>query len=299
MAPRNFIAAARFYSLTRQAGAISNAGTWMLDDPFGGGVAPCRLPMSGLLSPIRPGFVVAIPVRDEEERLPACLRALAQQRNRLGQSIPPTLVRIVLFANNCTDQSADLARKLGRRLSLDVRVVEARLPLSSAHAGAARREVMDLAEEWLQKGGESDGVILTTDADSQVDPDWLVHQLRLGADMVLGVVRIDDWRHHSADFADRYVQAYDADGEAAGRHAHVHGANMGFSAGAYWRVGGFRPLPSGEDVDLVARFEAAGYCIHRDAELSVTTSARSQARAPHGFAHHLTQLEGSVAEGCA
>ena len=82
----------------------------MFDDPSGVGVAPFPLPSSGLVSSIRPGFVVAIPVRDEEERLPACLRALAQQRDRLGRPIPPALVRIVVFANNCTDQSASLAR---------------------------------------------------------------------------------------------------------------------------------------------------------------------------------------------
>jgi hypothetical protein len=74
---------------------------------------------------------------------------------------------------------------------------------------------------------------------------------------------------------------------------------MGFSARAYWRVGGFRALPSGEDVDLVARFEAAGYSIHRDAELSVTTSARVRSRAPRGFAHHLNQLGKSAAGGFA
>jgi hypothetical protein len=81
----------------------------MLAHSFGIGVAPCSLPVSGPVTGIRPGFVVAIPVRDEDERLPACLRALALQRDRLGQSIPPTLVRIVVFANNCTDQSASLA----------------------------------------------------------------------------------------------------------------------------------------------------------------------------------------------
>ena len=85
----------------------------MFDDPSGVGVASFPLPSSGLASSIRPGFVVAIPVKDEEERLPACLRALAQQRDRLGRPIPPALVRIVVFANNCTDQSASLARKLG------------------------------------------------------------------------------------------------------------------------------------------------------------------------------------------
>jgi hypothetical protein len=74
---------------------------------------------------------------------------------------------------------------------------------------------------------------------------------------------------------------------------------MGFSARAYWRVGGFRALPCGEDVDLVERFEAAGYRIHRDTELSVVTSARNRARAPHGFAHYLRQLGRSAAGDCA
>ena len=68
----------------------------MLLAPFGAGVAPRLLPLSGLASPIRPGFVVAIPVRDEEERFPACLHALAQQRDRSGRSISPTLIRVVL-----------------------------------------------------------------------------------------------------------------------------------------------------------------------------------------------------------
>jgi hypothetical protein len=104
---------------------ISTARARMLNNPFGVGVARRPLPVSGLFSPVRPGFVVAIPVRDEEERLPACLQSLALQRDRLGRSIPPTLVRIVVFTNNCTDQSASLARKLGGALSLDVRVVEA------------------------------------------------------------------------------------------------------------------------------------------------------------------------------
>ena len=85
----------------------------MFDDPVGEGVAAFLLPPRGLASPLRPGFVVAIPVKDEEERLPACLRALAQQLDRSGRPIPPALVRVVVFANNCTDRSASLARKLG------------------------------------------------------------------------------------------------------------------------------------------------------------------------------------------
>ena len=51
-----------------------------------------------------------------------------------------------------------------------------------------------------------------------------------------------------AAVARRYLAAYHSKGPS---HNHIHGANMGFRADAYWRVGGFRALAPGEDVDLV------------------------------------------------
>jgi hypothetical protein len=136
----------------------------MYNDPRGVGAASFHALMSVIPAPLRPGFIVTIPVRDEEERLPARLRALARQRDRLGQAIPPMLVRVVLFANNCADRSASLARKLEADLSLDVRVVEARLPPATAHAGAARRAAMDLAEAWAV-GAEA--VLVRIDLDEE------------------------------------------------------------------------------------------------------------------------------------
>jgi hypothetical protein len=62
-------------------------------------------------------------------------------------------------------------------LWLDVRVVEASFPPAAAHAGAARRAAMDIAEAWLEEGGESGGVIMTADADSQVSPNWIAANL--------------------------------------------------------------------------------------------------------------------------
>ena len=64
----------------------------------------------------------------------------------------------------------------------------------AAHAGAARRAAMDLAETWLEEGGEKDGVILTTDADSQVAPSWIAENLaafEAGAEAVLGRIDLD------------------------------------------------------------------------------------------------------------
>jgi hypothetical protein len=273
----------------------------MLDDPG----APCRLPMSGLVSPIRPGFVVAIPVRDEEERLPACLRALAQQRNRLGQSIPPTLVRVVVLANNCADQSADLARRLGGGLSLDVRVVEVQLPPSSAHAGAARRAVMDLAEAWLEEGGERDGVILTTDADSQVAPNWIVENLaafEAGAEAVLGRIDLDDEGkflpealHRRGALEDTYERLLT---ELSWRldplehnpwphHATISGASLGVTRMAYCRVGGLPRVPLGEDKALIALLSRQDARIRYCPTVHVITSGRTDGRAPGGVADTL------------
>ena len=277
----------------------------MLDDPFGAGVRPCPLPVSGLVSPIRPGFVVAIPVRDEEERLPACLRALAQQRNRLGQSIPPMLVRVVVFANNCADQSAELARKLGGCLSLDVRVVEASLPPSSAHAGAARRAVMDLAEAWLEEGGERDGVILTSDADSQVAPNWIAENLaafQAGAEAVLGRIDLDgegkflpEALHRRGELEDAYERLLT---ELSWRldplehnpwphHATISGASLGVTRTAYCRVGRLPRVPLGEDKALIALLSRQDARIRYCPTAHVITSGRTKGRAPGGVADTL------------
>jgi hypothetical protein len=277
----------------------------MLDVPFGGGVAPCLMPMSGLLSPIRPGFVVAIPVRDEEDRLPACLRALAQQRNRLGHSILPRLVHVVVFANNCADESADLARKLGGGLSLDVRVVEARLPPSSAHAGAARRAVMDLAEAWLEEGAERDGVILTTDADSQVAPNWIAENLaafQAGAEAVLGRIDLDaegkflpEALHRRGELEDAYERLLTElswlldplEHNPWPHHATISGASLAITGTAYCRVGRLPRVPLGEDKALIALLSRQDASIRYSPSVHVITSGRTNGRAPGGVADTL------------
>ncbi|OBA62452.1 glycosyl transferase [Mycobacterium sp. 1100029.7] len=225
--------------------------------------------------------VVVIPAHNEKADLPACLRAVLTAS--LCVPLPVTVV-VVLDATD--DDSAALAGQYGP----DVHFVS----VDAHNVGAARAVGFGYGHSLC---GDDRCWYATTDADSRVDHDWLIHQLDVGAEVVLGVVRVTNWQHHSTDVAERFMQAYESDPQDSdGQHEHIHGANMGFSARAYWRVGGFRTLASGEDVDLVQRFEAAGYSVHRDTDLSVITSARTQARAPHGFAHYLSQL-GRTAAG--
>jgi cellulose synthase/poly-beta-1,6-N-acetylglucosamine synthase-like glycosyltransferase len=277
----------------------------MFDDRSGAGAAVFPAPLSGLASPIRPGFVVAVPVKDEEERLPACLRALAQQRDRSGQPIPPTLVRMVVFANNCSDRSASLARKLGRGLSLDVRVVEARLPRAVAHAGSARRAVMDLAEAWLVEAGEKDGVILTTDADSQVAPNWIAENLAAfadGAETVLGRIDLDEEGaflpealHRRGALEDTYERLLTElswlldplDHNPWPHHATISGASLGVTRAAYCRVGRLPRVRLGEDKALIGLLSRQDARIRYCSTVHVITSGRTHGRAPGGVADAL------------
>jgi Glycosyl transferase family 2 len=254
---------------------------------------------------IEPAFVVAIPVKNEEERLPACLCALSQQRDRLGRPIPPKLIRIVVFTNNCTDRSASVARVLLECWSLNIRVVEARLPPEAAHAGAARRAAMDLAEAWLVEGGDRDGVILTTDADSQVAPNWIAANLAAfdaGAEVVLGRITLDDDGKLLPDALHRRGALEDAyeslltelswlldplEHNPWPHHATISGATLGITRNAYCRVGRLPRVPLGEDKALIALLSRQDARIRYSPAVHVITSGRTQGRAPGGAADTL------------
>lgn len=219
---------------------------------------------------------VVIPAHNEEANLPRCLRAVVT-----AAACAPVPVHIVVVLDSCDDSSDRLAGKYGP----DVHFVS----VDAGSVGAARAAGFTYARSLCgDLPANTDAWYATTDADTRVDPDWLLRQLDARVDMMLGVVRIADWRRLPTRVLRRYLRGYHRGTE--GEHSHVHGANMGFCADAYWEVGGFRTLPTGEDVELVERFEKAGYRIRRDAALSVATSARSQGRAPDGFAAHLRSL---------
>ena len=128
-------------------------------------------------------MVVAIPVKNEAERISNCLRALSAQRGYSGH-------QVVLLLNNCTDGSAAIAAALAKDLRIRVHLFEASLPSETANAGQARRLATQVAEKFVSPGG----VLLTTDADARVYPNWIEANLRAleqGADAVAGCAEID------------------------------------------------------------------------------------------------------------
>jgi cellulose synthase/poly-beta-1,6-N-acetylglucosamine synthase-like glycosyltransferase len=218
--------------------------------------------------------VVVIPAHNELVNLPRCLRAFATAAACL-----PAPVLTVVVLDSCDDGSDSLAGEFGA----DVHFIS----VDAGNVGAARAAGFNYARQMCATVDLSRTWYATTDADRVVPADWLLRMIASDADMVLGLVRVSSWRNFSAEAARRYLRRYQSDGQG---HNHIHGANMGFRASAYWRVGGFRPLATGEDVELVDRFEAAGMRIYRDDRLSVATSDRPNGRAPGGFASHLRDL---------
>ena len=221
---------------------------------------------------------VVVPAHNELAHLPQCLRALATA----AACLPVPVLTVVVL-----DATDDGSERLVEDFGPDVHFVT----VDAGNVGAARAAGFEYARTLCGDADPARTWYATTDADTVVPADWLLRMTAAHAEMVLGVVQIPSWRHYPAEVARRDLRAYQSKGPG---HKHIHGANMGFSAHAYWAVGGFRALQTGEDVEIVSRFETAGLQIHRDAELSVVTSDRRHGRAPGGFAHHLRALSGSV-----
>lgn len=227
-------------------------------------------------SPLPAAVGVVIPVRDEQRLLPACLRSVAEAAGRIAL---PT--RIVIALDRCTDRSAAIVAEFGAA-GLPVRSVVAPRPGVGAARAAGMRAV-------LAEFGAERNWLASTDADSEVPPNWLERQLahvRLGAQVVIGTVRVIDWSAQPAEVRDRFVAAY----RPQAGHRHRHGANLACDARQYLAAGGFAELACDEDVDLIERLEALGCPMVWAADLPVVTSARRTGRATGGFADHLAGI---------
>ena len=255
--------------------------------------------MTPLLDTSRPGAapraIVAIPVRDEAERIGACLDAVAAQTG-----LEPGHAGIVLFVNNTRDDTIEAVREIAPRLALPLRLFERDSP--DANAGWARRHAMDAAAAWLEETA-SVGAILTTDADSRVPPHWIAHTLAIiaaGADAVAGQIALDPAdeaalpaalraRGRLEETYERLLTELDAriDPQRTDpwpRHWTQSGASLAVTLAAYRRVDGMPAIALGDDRAFVSRLRAANLVVRHDPRIVVATSGRLAGRAKGGVA---------------
>ena len=243
--------------------------------------------------------VVAIPVRNEERSIVRCLDALSVMGHR-----ETTLLTTVLLLNGCTDGTWDAVVRQASATGLPVTMVEASLGPTMDHAGGARAVALGLAMDALSD--RRDGVILTTDADTRVPPDWLdraLEGLEAGCDVVAGDFDVDvasrrRWPEplqKRVTLEERYGQLLDEVDNLCDpvphnpwpSHRRCSGANLVFRASA---LAALPTIPSprcGEDRALVAACLARDLRVRHDPNLRVSTSGRLAGRAHGGMADTL------------
>jgi len=223
---------------------------------------------------------VVVPAHDEEELLADCLGALL---GAVGSVPVPVTILVVL--DDCTDGSRGICQRFG----VQTREIKAR------NVGTARAVGF---QSLIGREPEPEALWLaSTDADSQVEHNWLSRQLELaaeGVDVAVGLVRL------SAESAPELRRAFEVEYRKRiledGSHTHVHGANLGMRASAYMQAGGFPPVSIHEDRWLIQRLRhTPGVIIERSHRLIVFTSGRLEGRCEHGFAAALAALDPSGA----
>jgi hypothetical protein len=245
----------------------------------------------------KPRIVVAIPVKDEADRLPGCLQALAAQVN-----VDFSDVALIALLNNTTDGTAEAVRALAPELPYRLEIHSVTLGPAHANAGWARRLAMEAAASIAA----DDAVLLTTDADTLVHPDWIEANLReiaAGHDAVAGYVMADpmelmelppailergrlEWEYQqlAAELDARVdCEAHDA----WPKHNQNCGASAAVTLRAYRLIGGLPPKPVGEDRALFEMIRRIDGKIRHSLEVQVVTSARTDGRASGGLADEI------------
>ena len=241
--------------------------------------------------------VVAVPARNEVERLPKTLAALDAQKD-----IDPAATGVVVLLNNCTDGTLEAVRAMNSILRMSVWAVEIELAPAFANAGWARRAAMEYAAGLVAPGG----VILTTDADTIPDPDWISQVLAAfadGVDAVAGYVTADwdelcklpaavlergaiEWEYQNLA-VETESRADPRPHDPWPRHNQNCGANAAITLESYRAIGGLPPEPVGEDRAMFNEVRLRDGKIRHSLRAHVVTSARTEGRAFGGMADAL------------
>ena len=228
---------------------------------------------------------------------------------------------VLLLLNNCTDASAQVARRFAAaHVDMHLHVVEHTFAKHHAHVGSARSLLMQQAALRLRGAPDAlarsqrGSLLLTTDADTVVDPLWLAETeaaFARGADAVGGDIHIAAAERYGLARQARRAYALDRRYLRAvclleslldplahdpwPRHHHHFGASLACTLYAYDACGGMQPTPFLEDLAFYRALVGAGMRFRHEPKVRVYTSARTRGRAPVGLSEQLRHWHGSAA----
>lgn len=250
---------------------------------------------------------VIVPVKDEAQSLTQTLAALANQTCLAGKPLDPLSYEIILLANNCTDESAAIARQFAQQHpQLVLHVAEISLPPEKAYIGHVRKLLMDEAADRLMSLGRRLGIIASTDGDTQVSATWIaanMHEIASGVDAVGGRIITDRHSRHQLSLPAKtfllqevgyrslvaQMESYlDPDPyDPLPRHYQHYGASLAVTAQMYAKSGGIPPVRTPEDEAFYQSLLRVNARFRHSPLVRVTTSARATGRSPVGLANQL------------
>lgn len=252
---------------------------------------------------------IIVPVRNEAQTLEATLSALNYQIDLEGNKLDWRRYEVILLANNCSDNSAEIARNFARsHPELVLHVAEVTLSSAEAYIGRVRQILMDEAYHRLVYIGRNQGIIASTDGDSQVTPTWIaanLAEIAAGADAVGGRIyttktsratlnpyakacylREVGYRSLIAQLED-YIDPDPYD--RFPRHYQHYGASLAVTAQMYKQAGGLPAVRTPEDVAFYQALLRVNARFRHSPLVKVVTSARQTGRAALGLANQLQQ----------
>jgi Glycosyl transferase family 2 len=257
---------------------------------------------------------VVVPVKNEAKLLENCLCSLAYQVDLQGKPIDFNRYEVILLANNCSDSSVAVAQRfLLLHPTFKLHIVERVLPPAEAYIGRVRQLLMDeaysrLARLGLAGLGAKQGVIASTDGDTQVSPTWIAAtllEISRGVDAVGGRIVADaascealdprvkmrylkgDYYHQLRVELETHLDGCPHDGWP--RHAQHYGASLAVTAQMYRQAGGMPAVRTPEDMAFYRALLRVGARFRHSPMVQVTTSARQTVRTEGGFAAQLNE----------
>jgi GT2 family glycosyltransferase len=234
-------------------------------------------------------IIIAIPVKNEEAQIGACLDSLAKQTRAFD--------RLVLLLNNCTDSTPGICNRFrGQRQGVEI--YEKTLHGTLASAGEARRLALHFA---AQTGPDS--VILTTDADAVLERSWIeknIREIDAGAEVVCGKAEINpqdalniDRALHEDDERETFLLTLLGEINVSlnsdpfdpwPRHQQQSGASIAMRSDILQMAGGPPHVAACEDRALIEKFRLVDARIRHAPDIMVQVSGRLEGRAAGGMA---------------
>lgn len=248
---------------------------------------------------------IVIPVKDEENYILKTLEAFTLQVDDFSNRLDPMLFEILVLANNCSDNSVAIIKEFQETYpELNIHLQEITLPTTQANIGYVRRKLMECAFSRLSKNGG--GVIMTTDADTTVESDWIAQthcEINNGADVVGGrillyndefesldtftqILHLKDEKYHLL-VAELETKIINSDIDPLPRHHQHFNGSFAITTDMYAKSGGVPIVEHLEDCAFFDRLQTVDAKIRHSLNVKVYTSARCAGRTQIGLSYQL------------